>query len=397
MSTLSTPEVKGSTATKGVWGLVPLAVQNGWALSAWRLPGDHDFTVTIDTSGGSAISSIDLESLPPGYLFCPFEGGSRMFLRSDATIRTGANQAEFNEAISAQDQREIENVLRQTDDQKNVPLHLPESQDRPTDRDQETYQDIIAEAVTRIKKGEMEKVVPSRTRSIDLPADFQIPSYFQALSKRYPNAFVSLTSVPGVGTWIGATPELLLEVLEHRRFRTISLAGTQKAQQGLATEAVAWTQKDIEEQALVSRYIINCFKHIRLREFEEHGPKTVVAGNLMHLKTSFEVDMEKTGFHNLGSTMLNLLHPTSAVCGMPREAAMEFIHEHENHDRGYYSGFLGPVNQKSNTHLYVNLRCMQLQEGSAILYAGAGVTEDSLPSKEWDETNMKLDTLLEAL
>ena len=76
-------------------------------------------------------------------------------------------------------------------------------------------------------------------------------------------------------------------------------------------------QKDIEEQALVERYVISCFKKIRLREYDEHGPKTMIAGNVLHLKTEFEVDMVATNFPQLGSVMLNLLHPTSAVCGMP--------------------------------------------------------------------------------
>lgn len=159
-------------------------------------------------------------------------------------------------------------------------------------------------------------------------------------------------------------------------------------------KTVAWTQKEIEEQALVERYIISCFKKIRLREYDEHGPKTVVAGNLLHLRSDFTVDMKATNFPQLGSVMLQLLHPTSAVCGMPLEPALGFLKKNEDHDREFYAGFLGPVNFNNRVSLFVNLRCMQLRDDKALLYAGAGVTIDSVPEHEWEETEMKLNTLL---
>jgi isochorismate synthase len=158
-------------------------------------------------------------------------------------------------------------------------------------------------------------------------------------------------------------------------------------------KSVAWTQKEIEEQALVCRYIINCFKKIRLREYEEHGPRTMVAGNLMHLKTVYEVDMTATNFPQLGSVMLKLLHPTSAVCGMPFDHALNFLKTNEQYDREFYSGFLGPVQVNNNSQIFVNLRCMQVFENQARLYAGAGVTIDSIPEKEFEETEIKMRNL----
>ena len=124
----------------------------------------------------------------------------------------------------------------------------------------------------------------------------------------------------------------------------------------------------------MERYIISCFKKIRLREFEEHGPKTVVSGNLLHLKSEFKVDMQATNFPQLGSVMLQLLHPTSAVCGMPLNTSIQFLNRHEKYNRQYYAGYLGPVNFNNAISIFVNLRCAQLLEDKAILYAGAGVT-----------------------
>lgn len=148
---------------------------------------------------------------------------------------------------------------------------------------------------------------------------------------------------------------------------------------------------------MVSRYIVNCFKTIRLRDFSEKGPKTIKAGSLLHLITEFEVDNKKTAVEALPQTLLELLHPTSAVCGMPLKEAQEFIKSEEKYDREYYTGFLGPINFDDSTNLFVNLRCGKIYDGKIRLFAGAGITEDSDPQKEWIETEMKCQTILNKL
>ena len=148
---------------------------------------------------------------------------------------------------------------------------------------------------------------------------------------------------------------------------------------------------------MVSRYIINCFKKIRLREYEEVGPKTVQAGNLLHLKTTYAVNTIDTNFDELATVMLNLLHPTSAVAGMPKESAMDFLNQFEKLNREFFSGFLGPVNLENSTNLFVNLRCMQLLDNQARLYAGAGVVAGSNPQQEKIETDWKLQAMLDVI
>jgi isochorismate synthase len=261
---------------------------------------------------------------------------------------------------------------------------------------QQYFTQTVSKAVNAIRGGLFQKVVLSRTKEIQLLTDPDHVQSFLNLCSRYPHAFVSLVCVPGIGVWMGASPETLISVDQNGTFRTVSLAGTQKIIENMPVSQAVWTQKEIEEQALVSRYIVNCFKKIRLREYEEVGPRTVAAGNLMHLQTDFTVDTQEVNFPQLGTVMLQLLHPTSAVCGMPKEAALQFILDHEKHSRAFYSGFLGPVNVASQTHIFVNLRCMQLHAGRAVLYAGAGITADSDPQKEWAETELKCHTLLNA-
>ncbi len=212
------------------------------------------------------------------------------------------------------------------------------------------------------------------------------------MCQSYPSAFCNMWSLADGEIWAGATPESLLS-FKNNIFSTVALAGTQRIDEGDQLNNVAWTQKEIEEQALVSRFIINCFKKLRIREFEEYGPKTIRAGNLAHLCTTFEVDLSKVHFEKLADQMMELLHPTSAVCGMPREETAKFLEMNEGYDRSFYAGFIGTVNFQSATKLFVNLRCVKFTENIVRFYAGAGVTEDSIPEKELTEIEMKMDVM----
>jgi isochorismate synthase len=338
-----------------------------------------------------------LEDLEPGFVFAPFDRqAGRYFLNADVKLvyQEGKLNTDACSRSSMEWLNDMDDQIRKGSDK--LQYHINQEA-KATTMEELDFCRIVEECVKSIEEGIFEKVVPSRIKMIELPSDFDSIDAFIRLCDTYPGAMISLVSIPEVGTWIGASPELLVEVSNQSTFRTIALAGTRPNQEGLDPRDVAWTQKEIEEQALVSRYVINCFKKIRLREFEEHGPKSVVAGNLMHLRTEYSVDMIATNFPQLGSVMLQLLHPTSAVCGMPMEPSLNFIHKHEKHDRAFYSGYVGPVNVNDVTSLYVNLRCMHLLERQAICYAGAGVTIDSIPHKEWEETELKLSTLLSVI
>ena len=261
------------------------------------------------------------------------------------------------------------------------------------------YTQLVRTGVAAIEEKAVVKVVSSRATRRALPAGFDPLVAFAELSEKYPRAFVSLVSVPGVGTWLGATPEVLAEVTADGMFHTMALAATQPITAEVTPRTAIWRQKEIEEQALVARYIVNCFKQLRLREYHETGPRTVIAGQLLHLRTDFEVNLKQVPFPSLGTDMLRLLHPTSAVGGMPKAAALDFLQAHEGYDRAYYSGFLGPVNVVAAgvAHLYVNLRCLQVRTTEAILYAGTGLTVDSDPAREWQETELKLQTIATVL
>lgn len=385
------------------------ANKHQFPIALWRLPQTATAHLIVDVSGKTQSLKIDLEELPAGFALSPFlnpEGLHTLFIKADIHYTNTAGQWQEKDLPQNNELASAKNEFLQTV-QTFVADKIPTdslaasksgtSAWEVTDSNPQPFLKAVNDAVKAIEKGDFQKVVLSRTKEVYSGDGFDVIAVFNRLCELYPQAFVSVVAIPDFGVWLCASPETLISVTKEQIFKTISLAGTQAFSPDIPVGKAVWTQKEIEEQALVSRYIVNCFKKIRLREYDEVGPRTVIAGNLMHLRTDFMVDMKATSFPQLGTVMLELLHPTSAVCGMPKEKALDFILANEGYNRAFYSGYLGPVNVEEETHLFVNLRCMQLEERKAMLYAGAGITADSVAEKEWAETELKCQTLLKGL
>ncbi len=372
-------------------------LQSGGAFALWRKPKTQTLEFILDDRQDSNRVALNLEEMPPGFVVHPFadqRDKKAFFIQASQYFKFN-----LSEPIAAEEFPSwIQNSLEQSERHAKTIERLIRSNSVSIDgkhkkgSEKERFIQLVNSGIEAISSGLLEKIVPARTKVLDLPEGFDLGKTILKLIQSYPNSFVNFFHIPHVGTWMGATPEVLIET-KGDFFYTMALAGTQAARGDNPLKVAAWTQKEIEEQALVCRYIVDCFKKIRLREYEEYGPKTVLAGNLLHLRSDFKVDMKATGFPQLGSVMLDLLHPTSAVCGMPRREAHEFLQENESFDRSFYAGFLGPVNIESETSIYVNLRTSNFQENKVILFAGAGVTEDSDPEKEWEETEMKCEII----
>jgi isochorismate synthase len=226
----------------------------------------------------------------------------------------------------------------------------------------------------------LNKIVLSRIKTI--PSSLKADQLFHALRNAYPEAFVYLINSPEFGTWIGATPETLLK-RKFDQYSTIALAGTKPLQGN--TE---WTPKEKNEQQLVTDFIIDELIKLKI-DVNSVGPSTVNAGNLQHICTQidFKTETERC-------KIINALHPTPAVCGLPPLEAKEKILTSEQHSRELYTGFLGPINSNNTDHLFVNLRCLKANNKQLHIYAGGGITADSNPRDEWNETELKVQTLL---
>jgi len=246
--------------------------------------------------------------------------------------------------------------------------------------------------VQEIKKGTARKVVLSRVHLQQAEEGFSVVEYFRRLVKIYPNACAYLAYIPHTGLWMGATPELLLQTQQHE-LNTVSLAGTKKIE---ANNDFQWGSKELDEQKIVSDHIRACMEKY-FSEIEVKGPETVIAGPVEHLKTSFKVSADNKQIAEVFDRLLKELQPTPAIAGFPKAAALDLIAKAEKHDRAYYSGFLGPVNLNGKTSLFVNLRCLEVLDKHLALYLGAGITADSDPDAEWEETRLKARTLLNIL
>lgn len=238
-----------------------------------------------------------------------------------------------------------------------------------------------------LKSSEFQKLVLSRPHDKARKTDFSPAVAFGKALELYPSAFVYLCHTPQTGTWLGSSPELLITG-KGSEWKTVALAGTQKIKP--ETEHYTWDEKNSTEQEIVSGYIRRQLNKCNL-EYTETPPQTIEAGKLIHLKTDFSFQLSQPS--KVGS-LLNLLHPTPAICGLPKEEAYKFIVENEGYDRSYYSGFIGYLSTKSKTDLYVNLRCMKIHSDHLTLYAGGGLLPSSELEPEWKETEAKLQTML---
>lgn len=248
------------------------------------------------------------------------------------------------------------------------------------------YEEAFARFIAPLQQKTFKKLVLSRHCTQPVPEGFSPLAAFVRACNSYPRMMISLCHTPQTGTWIGSTPEIILSGQE-KLWHTVSLAGTMPMQgESIPTE---WSTKNQEEQAFVSEYIRKCVKQFG-SQVTEKGPYTARAGHVVHLKTDFHFSLKETG--HLGD-LLKTLHPTPAVCGLPKQPAYDFILENEHYDRSYYSGIIGWLEPEGHTTLYVNLRCMKIEDKQITFYAGGGILPSSVADSEWEETQQKMNTM----
>jgi isochorismate synthase len=190
---------------------------------------------------------------------------------------------------------------------------------------------------------------------------------------------------PQSGLWLGATPETLLTE-KGDTINTMALAGTRPVS-GKGKTAGPWPDKEAKEQKFVTDFILQELDKLDIKKIKTTSPYTSIAGIVEHIRTDIEIDNSAKDI-SLGK-VINALHPTPAICGMPRQNALEIISHTEQYPRTYYTGYLGPVNVDLQTKLMVNLRCMKAHKKGFTIFAGGGITNESDAELEWEETEMK--------
>ena len=373
--------------------LLTSCIEEKLPFAIYRLPNSNKYKLVVSFEKSAVRKKIDFYNCGSGFVMAPYNKETELpyFYSNDFEIEFD-NFSEID--IPEKEKYKFNFVIKPTQGD----FHL-KADTNSTKND--GYKVKVQTIIDKIQNGAAKKVVLSRIKYLGQLQGNNYFKGFQNLCISNPSGFVSLVNVPWKNQlWLGASPEILVSQDEKGIFKTVSLAGTQSAIDKDGNEIrpidALWSHKEIEEQALVGRYIINCLKKIRVREYLEEGPKTIKAGNLLHLNTSYLINTNEIEFSNLSSVMLDLLHPTPAVCGMPKEAAERIISEIEDYDREFYSGYLGPVNIENRSQLYVNIRSMKIENQNIFAFSGGGITEDSDPIKEWNETEIKLQTILKS-
>ncbi len=280
--------------------------------------------------------------------------------------------------------------IPEIEDIKAVESDLP-----PTTSENEYFNEI--EAFKADLNGRRGKTVAARVIKISKKID--INSTFDSLSLSYPDAFVFSFSTSETGTWIGASPELLLRK-EGDFISTMALAGTRHS----SDKDDAWDEKNLDEQAMVTEFIIHtltnhCGTVMAGKTF------TRKAGPVEHICTPISAFMPPSdlaeeyeeSFNNRLKQILTDLSPTPALCGSDREHSLDLIKRYENFPRELYGGLCGPNDMDGDTAFFANLRSAKVAEDAISIFVGGGITPLSNPEKEWKETEMKSKTIINNL
>ena len=251
--------------------------------------------------------------------------------------------------------------------------------------DRRRWSRLVDAALCQIEGGALNKAVVARELRVEAVRPFDERRILKALETRFPTCRTFLQRMRDGAAFLGATPERLCRV-KGRVVETEALAGT-----GTGEELMS-SQKNLREHAWVVEAIVEALRPLTTDlELEPIGLKRL--SNLTHLWTPICATLRE-GVE--GMQVARALHPTPAVGGVPRSAALAFLQTHEGFDRGWYGGAIG-LRGEDSLELCVAIRSARVSGSQAIVYAGAGIVAGSTPDSEWAETERKAGALLGAL
>lgn len=272
----------------------------------------------------------------------------------------------------------------ETDFSELINTLLPNDSNHYIAETKDEYLKNLGEVIDVINKNQLPKMVYSRRKIITDFGKIDLKKSFTNLCNSYQNAFRYIF-INGETSWMGAFSEVLGKFNKQtHEFETMSLAGTLPVSE-------SWSKKEIEEQKPVTEYIRNI-----LKKYSEHPEESEtydhISGNIKHLRTDFKARINP---ENLDS-LIQQLHPTPAVCGIPKDFCKEKIRELEKFPRELYAGYI-KVETEESIFYFVNLRCCKLYQDSVHVFVGGGITAQSSPEKEWQETELKSEAILKNL
>jgi menaquinone-specific isochorismate synthase len=280
----------------------------------------------------------------------------------------------------------------------------PERDGSPAERDGSFFEEwsrddwsrAVDWALDRIRTGGVEKLVLARSRTVRAPRGWDTVRAFTSLREAYPACFRFLYRDGSGGAFLGASPERLVS-LRGGRVRADAVAGTARLgapNGGEAARALLDDPKERREHEVVAREIVAALRAVCPDASAPPEPALLPLRGLAHLRTPV-VATAAPGTHVLD--LVSRLHPTPAVAGTPRDEALKLIRVIEPRGRGWYAGPIGWMTPAGEGDFAVGIRSAFVRDGSALLYAGAGIVAGSQPEREWDECEAKLGSIEDVL
>lgn len=260
------------------------------------------------------------------------------------------------------------------------------------------YPDAVKQALEAIQRGDYEKIVLARGIELEADHPWQPLDTLNRLRELFSGCFTFSYGGGGARSFIGATPERLLQIRDGRLL-TEAIAGSAPrgntaGEDAKHARALLDSAKDLHEHICVRDSILRRLARVGVEGQAEPDPQVLLLANVQHLRTRIEAAVGES-VHLLD--ILPEMHPTPAVGGSPREAAVPRIKALEQLERGLYAGVVGWFNHLNEGEMIVGIRSALIEGRSACLYAGAGIVKGSDPDKEMRETEMKLSALLGVL
>jgi menaquinone-specific isochorismate synthase len=331
-------------------------------------------------------------SLPPALVTLPeiaiCRAGEGVFLTLSAVLGPGDAPEGARERLS----RRTAALQNQS-----LPLIEPHRTGEPriaSAQPPERYEEAVEGGVERIRAGELDKVVLAREVVVEAPSAHDVAALYGALREAFPSCFCFCVGTPEAA-FVGASPELLVR-RSGAVAATVALAGSTRRSADPAVddhlgERLLRSSKDRGEHEIVARRIQRSLRPHAVWVEAEPEPGLVKVANIQHLATPIHAQLAEP---RSAIELAGLLHPTPAVGGEPREAALAAIDELEGMDRGWYAGPVGWMDATEDGEFCVALRSGLLRDRTAHLYAGAGIVADSDAAAELAETEIKLEALL---
>ncbi len=309
--------------------------------------------------------------IPKGRIFIP-----KMLIIDDKTIKR---------IVTFESEKSIKDVnILDTFNNKQQSLNIQFIDETNADH----YKSSITKSITLIKNNKLSKVVLSRTKSYSINSkNIALSNFMFNTSENNSTKFVF--DFQESGTIFGSSPEKLFSI-SNDHFKTEAIAGSFKSTSNLN---LIDKNKEIDEHNFVIEYLKSQLSNFS-KKIKIYDNEILALNKISHIKTKLESTLDQE--YNVFDIVFQL-HPTPAVAGTPKDVSIDKISDLESHNRGWYSGTIGWISNNLNTEFIVNIRSGIIKKNHLHIYAGCGITKDSDPVQEYNESEMKFDYILSNL